>query len=355
MLEKVWLGDFTDGQMLSIAKDALPLERYVTLQRLDIGSVGLGTLVLGEIKIDLLKAVRDALLLCLSVPPSLLGLIDKLSWFLSLLKVSSGLLITPKISAYASCPIQSSSNFASLGTNLVQFVTDLSPKNVQLSIATDAKEKNGTNEFAVKFSPISFSYLFDVGWQYYFDINVGLLGFSLYQDEWTFDIFRGPCVNWDSQPIQTSLEIASKIDEPMQVTEPSVNDGSIALDLNDPSGISEVALYYSLDKVIWNSTTLSRTLAQTGTTYSQRPMSSVLEDTVVYYYLKATDGDGDPYYIGTAANCYNFTLKPSLFSILQSPQNLAILSVVVIFVAVVTGAIVFRKRTRNKIPRPEGG
>jgi hypothetical protein len=351
MLNKVWIGDFSGGQLLSVAKSTMNLNRYVTLQQLDINDVGLGTLVLGKIKVDLFRAVLYTLK-SLVIPHPLDDLVDVLDWLISnFFEVSTGLLITPKISAYASCPIRSSSQSANVGTNLIQFESDLSPKNVQLSIATDAKEKNGTNKFAVDFSPISFSYLFDVGWQYYFDINVGLLGLSLYQHEWTFDIFRGPCANWDSQLIQTSLEIDSKIDEPMQATEPSVNDGSIGVDLNDPSGISEGTLYYSLDKVFWNSTILSQ---ETRTTYSQRPISSVLEDTVVYYYLKAMDGDGDPYYIGTAANCYNFTLKPSLFSILQSPRNLALISAVIVFVAFATGAIVFRRRARKKIPRSEG-
>jgi len=351
-LDKVWVGDFTGGQLLSIAKDALNLNSYVTLQRLDIGNVGLGTLVLGEIKIDLLRAVLYALLHLLSVPPPLLKLVEKLDWIVSqFLKVSTGLLITPKISAYASCPIQSSSQSANVGTNLVRFETDLSPKNVQLSIASDAKEKNGTNEFAVGFSPISFSYLFDVGWQYYVDIDISLLGLSLWQHIWTCDIYRGPCVNWDSQPLQNSLEIVSRIDEPLQATEPSANDGKISVDLRDKSGISEATLYFSLDRVSWNSTTLS---FETGTSYSQRPISSVSEDTVVYYYLKALDGDGDLYYIGTVDNCHNFTLKASLLSILQSPRNLAILSAIVIFVAAVTGAIVLRRRGKNKMPLSKG-
>jgi hypothetical protein len=234
---------------------------------------------------------------------------------------------------------------------LVNFENDLSPKNIQLSAAADAYETNGTNEFLVDFSPVSFSYLFDVGWQYYFDIDIGLLGRSLYQHIWTFDICRGPCINWNSQQLQTSLEISPKIDEPLLATEPTVNDGKIAVDLHDKSGVSEVTLYYSPDKVSWNSTTLS---LETGTSYSQKPISSVSQDTVVYYYFKAVDGAGNPYYIGTAGSCYNYTLKAPLLSILQSPRNLAILSAIVVFVAAVTGIVVFRKRTKKKVLSPKG-
>lgn len=351
MLNKVWIGDFSYGQFLSVAESAMNLNGYVTLQELDINNVGLGTLVLGQIKVDLFRAVLYALK-SLLIPHPLDDLVNVLDWLVSkFFRFSTGLLITPAISAFASCPIQTNSDVASVGTNLIKFETDLSPKNVQLNIASAAEEKSGTNEFKVGFSPVSFSYLFDVGWQYYFDIDISLLGRSLWQHIWTFDIYRGPCVNWDSQPVQTSLEIVSKIDEPLQATEPSVNDGEIAVDLRDKSGISEVALYYSLDRVSWNSTTVS---LETGTSYSQRPISSVSEDTVVYYYLKALDGDGDPYYIGTAGSCYNYTLKAPLLSILQSPRNLAILSVIIVFIATVTGVIVFRKRAKNKMLSPKG-
>jgi hypothetical protein len=117
--------------------------------------------------------------------------------------------------------------------------------------------------------------------------------------------------------------------------------------LQDKSGVSEVTLYYSLDKASWNSTTLS---LQTGISYSQKPISSVSQDTVVYYYLKALDGSGNPYYIGTAGTCYNYTLKAQLLS----PRNLGIISVIIVFIAAVTGVIVFRKRAKKKVLLPTG-
>jgi len=352
MLNKVWIGDFTGGQLLSIATDAMNLNSYVTLQRLDINDASLGTLVLGEIKVDLLRAVLHALLNLLSIPPALQKFVDLLDWLVSnVFKVSTGLIVTPTISAFVSCPIQTGSQFVSIEPNLVQFEKDLSPKNIQMSAAAGAEEKSGTNEFHVSFSPISFSYKFDVNWQYYLEINIGFLGLSLIYNNWTYDIYEGPSINWDSQPISTSLEIISRIDEPLQATEPSVNDDKIAMYMIDKSGISEAVVYYSLDKVNWNSQTL---IQDSGTLYSQKPISDVSQDTIVFYYVKALDGQGDPYYIGTAGNCYNYTLKASLLSILQSPRNLAILSVIIIFVAAVTGVIVFRKRAKNKMLSLEG-
>jgi hypothetical protein len=345
MLNKVWIGDFTGGELLSVAKNTMNLNGWMSLQQLQINDVGLGTLVVGTMKLDLFRAVLNALK-TLFIPAPLSYLVDALDWLVSnFFKVSTGLFITPKISAYASSPVQSKSNFASVGTNLLSFENDLSPKNVQLSTTADAHETNAANEFLIDFNPISFSYLFDVGWQYYFELALGP-----WQHTWTFDICRGPCINWNSQQLQTSLEISPKMDEPLQATEPTVNDGMIAIDLQDKSGISEATLYYSLDRVSWNSTTVS---SEPGTSYSQRPISSVSEDTVVYYYLKIFDGDGDPYCIGTANNCYNYTLKASLLSILQSPRSLTIVAVIIVFIAALTGVIVFRKRAKNKIPSPK--
>lgn len=349
MLDKVWVGDFTNGQLFSVLNSVANLNSYVQLQKVDINSASLGTLVLGEIRVDLFRAILNVLKQ-IFVPPPLDRLVDLLDWLTSkFFKFSTGLIITPTISAYATCPIQTNSRFASVGTNLLQFDTDLSPKNVQLSIASNAQENNGTSEFKVECGPISFSYLFDVGWQYYFDIDIGILGHSLYQHTWTFDIYRGPSVNWNSEPVQTSLEIASKIDGPLQATDPSVDNGKVAIDMREKSGISQATLYYSTDKLSWNSVPLS---LETGTLYSNTPISSVSEDTVVFYYFRVTDGNGIPYDIGAINSCFNYTLRAqqSFLSLIQQPRNLAVLSVVVVSIIAITGSIVWIRRGKKRTP-----
>jgi hypothetical protein len=285
----------------------------------------------------------------LFVPPPLDKLVDLLDWLVSkFFKFSTGLIITPAISAYVSCPFQTDSRFASVGPNLIQFDSDLSPKTIQLSIAPDAEEKNGANEFKVESSPISFSYLFDVNWQYYFDIDIGLLGQQLYQHTWTFDIYRGPCVNWDSQPVQNSLEIVSKIDEPLQATDPLVDSGNVAIDLADKSGISEATLWYSIDKQNWSSMSLP---LEGVTSYSVKPISDVSKDTNVYYYIKVVDGEGTSYNIGSNEAYFSYTLKPPqspFLIVLQSPQNLGILAIVIVLILVVTASLVLRKQKRKR-------
>jgi hypothetical protein len=349
MLDKVWVGDFTNGQLFSVLNSVANLDSYVKLQKVDINSASLGTLVLGEIGVDLFRAIMNVLK-SIFVPSPLDRLVDLLDWLTSkFFKFSTGLIIVPTISAYASCPIQTNSPFASVGTNLLQFDTDLSPKNVQLSIASNAQENNGTSEFRIECSPISFSYLFDVGWQYYLDIDIGILGQSLYQHTWTFDIYRGPIINWDSEPVQTSLEITSKIDGPLQATDPSVDNGKVAIDMRERSGISQAILYYSTDKVSWNSVPLS---LETGTSYSNTPISSVPEDKVVFYYFRVTDGNGIPYDIGTIDSCFNYTLRAqqSLLWLIQQPRNLAVIIAVVVSIIAMTGSIVWIRRRKKRAP-----
>lgn len=350
LLNKVWIGDFNTQQLFS---RSMTLNKYMTIERLNINSNTLGELVTAKIRIDLLKAFLEILTLIVSGGTSAFvrALVQILDWMLSkVFRISTGLIITPSILANAQIPVSGEPPNIVLQNQNLLFASDLSSKTIPLSVSSNAEEGTMHNSLGIGIGPATFTYSFDVNWQYYFDIDVKALGYSIYQETWMFNLFRYPAIQWDSEQVMQSIELESRVDEPLSATAPSVSDGKVAIELNDDSGISDPTMYYSEDQSNWNALTLQNSMGKYATT----TITEVTKDTNIYYYFEIKDGDGDSYKIGSRSNPYSYLLRPASSSLVLpfspgSPLALNIITIAVVAILATTGIVlVVRSKHQSK-------
>lgn len=336
-MDKIWIGDFDS---LNSYGDWLELDNYAIVQDLSINSATLGELASAEIRLDFVRAIFDIAEGLSVVAPPTSVLIKVLDWLVTeVLGLSTGLVISPKVSAFVESPVFSNSKDANVDANTIRFDEEMSAKTLALTVDSNAQEKSGNNEFVVHLSPFSFVYSFDVDWQYYINVNVDVLGVNIYDNEWLFDLFSFPSIESNSEAVEQSVSFSTRIDEPLKATAPSIDNGEISIQLSDDSGISESVVHYSTDRSYWKEAPTSRA----GETYSATPISEVSQETKIYYNVKAKDGDGDSYTIDDGGDYFQYTIKPRA----RSPTNLVLVGFVVAVVSATTGIIVWKK-TRKK-------
>lgn len=347
VMDRIWIGDFDSGKYYA---ESLELGNYVVVKDLFINSATLGELASAEIRLDFLKAIFEiAEDLSLVVPP-VSALIHILDWLVTeVLGLSTGLIISPKISAFVESPVFTYSKDASVDTNVIRFDNEMSAKTMPLTVDSKAREKSEGNEFIVYLSPVSFVYSFDADWQYYIDVNIDFLNVDIYENEWLFDLFSFPSIERDSEAVKQSVSFSTRIDEPLKATFPRIDGEEISIQLSDNSGVLESVVHYSTDRSYWKEALMSRV----GETYSATPIKEVSKETKIYYIVKAKDGDGDSYTIDDKRNYFYYTLKPQpkppliLAPLLTSPTNLWLIVAVVIAVSATIGLIVWKKHTRS--------
>jgi hypothetical protein len=154
--------------------------------------------------------------------------------------------------------------------------------------------------------PLEYRLNINAYWDYYLDLRVNCLGLNLYENSWNW--YLGCCPSYSNQLLSLSQQITPqlKLDEPLEVSEPEINDGQIKLGLNDNSGLSTVNLFYSTDKFDWKPITMTNE----GGTFLARPLNEVETETTVYYYIKAVDGDNDEYLLDNNGLYYSYTVQP---------------------------------------------
>lgn len=355
LLSKISLGD---GNILQNYFGNLNLDNIITVENLDVNSQTLGTLASGTIKIDLLRAIFTIAKEISSVQPAISVVVNALDWLLTnVIKTSSGIILTPKISAQLSSNFFSSSDI-NLNTQNLIFNQDISTKHFTASVNNMAKETSN-NYLSVGLNPLKYILIFDIDWSYYLDIDIDALGLDIYDNSWYWDLGTFPTISSRDSVISRQVSFDVKLDEPTEVNSLNANNGEIVVDLTDTSGFSSVNLLYSEDKSSWHKTEMT---AQ-GTNYVVKPVSSVQEETTLYYYIEAIDGDNDLYRIDNNGAYYSCTIKPestdplgNVFGVLNSAANyltssgstiiIFLVLVIIVIVVLVCGAVLYRRKSK---------
>ncbi len=106
VLKTISLG--TDDNSLQSFLPSISINDYITVEDLQMNSQTLGQIILGSFKVSFLQLILDAAKTLTSVAPPISAIISALDWLVThVIKVDTGLLIQPIISAEINSPIYS--------------------------------------------------------------------------------------------------------------------------------------------------------------------------------------------------------------------------------------------------------
>jgi hypothetical protein len=351
VLKTISLG--TDDNSLQSFLPSLSINDYITIEDLQMNSQTLGQIILGSFKVSFLQLILDAAKTLTSVAPPISAVISALDWLVTnVIKVDTGLLIQPVISAEINSPI-SSDNKLSLNRYTLNYDQDISSKSTLCIVQDSASEGRYNNKLYVNYGPVNYRLSFDNNWRYYLDLDLNFLGLSLYQNSWTWNLGTYPSIFTDIPSSSHQISLNIRIDEPLHATSPSVNDGDISITATDASGISNLVLVYSTDGVNWERTNMN----SQGDNFSAKPINSVQTATIVYYYFEAIDGDNDRYTIDNNGQKFSYTMTPVSmgFSLFTNSSDIWLIALVAAIVIVLILGLIFikvlKKRSQNsKLP-----
>ena len=331
----------------------LGVNDFVIIENMNINSQTLGPLAFGTIKINFLKAILAAAKALTSLAPPFSAIVEALDWLLTnVIKVGTGLKITPSLNAEIISPISSGSDLT-FNTNNLIYGQDISVKRTGTSVNQLAKESKNNNQLTFNLGPLDYRLSFNNDWTYYIDLDVDFLNVDIYQNSWFWDLGTMPSLSTNVAAVTRQIGCSVKLDEPIQASAPQVNNGEVSIQVNDNSGVSNVRLAYSTDRKSWERTNM----ISKGDIYVSTPISSVNQDTTVYYYFEATDGDNDLYTIDNNGVYYSYLMKPEETSFLDwinfgnGTSSLFLIMVVVIIVIIVVGitiSFIVKKRKSTK-------
>ena len=344
-IDQIFLGD---PENLETYSNALELPSFIHIQSISYNPNTLGELVSGKIRVDFLEGILDAAeTLSITNPASLIA-IRVLRWLVQdVFHTSTGLLITPKLSACIDSPITADSRVQSLGSSSLRFESEMSKKVIPASVSSTSAEGQSSNYFSIDLSPFMYRLLFDVDWDYYFNVNLDVLGVSLYKNTWLFDLLEYPKLSWDAHNVKQSIPFTMKLDDPLEADDPQSGAGTISIELDDKAGIETVELKYSTDKALWQSVEMKHS----SSTYYATP--SVPEETKIYYYIAVTDGDGDTYELNNDGLYFNYILPAQnpLERYLRKVPAPILIGIPIIVTVVVVAAIVSKRRANRGTQR----
>jgi len=305
VIDQIFIGD---SNTLESYANAINLPSFVTIERISYNTDTLGELLSGKIRVDFLKAILTAAEGLSIVNPVLQAALRVLRWLVQdVFNTSTGLLITPKLSARIESPTITDTRVQNLGVSSLKFESDMSSKAIPAPLSSTSEEGTLGNNFSIDLSPMMFRLLFDVDWDYYFDVDLHALGVSLYKNNWNFPLFTYPKLSWDSVTVKPKVPFSMKVDEPLAASNPQSEVGTVRIQLDDKSGIERAEMKYSTDKTSWQTVQMTHG----SNIYSATP--SVPEDTPIYYYISVADGDGDVYEINNDEAYFSYILpKPQL-------------------------------------------
>jgi hypothetical protein len=302
----------------------------------------------GSIKIDLLKVILTIAKTISNVLPPISLIINALDWLITnVIKIGSGLIITPSLNGDISSPISSDYQLSIDRQSLI-FNQDISSKQTSCQVNSLSNENQNSNNLNLNFGSLDYQLSFDNNWEYYIDLDIDFLGLNLYQNTWTWDLGEFPNLSTSISANTPQINCFVKLDEPIQASTPQTDKGEVSITASDPSGISNIALYYSTDRTNW----AYSNMMSNGDHFVARPIDSVQQSTTVYYYFEASDGDGDLYKIDNNAQYYSYNLEPppqniqDIFSTGGSSIGLMIV-IIGIILAIVTFVLLIKGRNKK--------
>jgi len=352
VLNTIYLGN--DDVIQSFA-NYLGVKDFVTIENMNINSQTLGQLAFVTIRINFLKAVLVAAKTLTSLSPPFSAMVEALDWLLTnVITVGTGLKITPSLNAEIISPISSGSDLI-FNTNNLIYAQDISTKRIGTTVNQLARESKNNNQITFNIGPLDYRVSFNSDWTYYLNVDVDFLNVDVYQNSWSCNLGTMPNLSTNVATVTREIGCSVKLDEPIHATAPQVNNGKISIQVNDNSGISNVRLVYSTDRISWERTNM---IAQ-GETYVATLISSVKQYTTVYYYFEATDGDNDVYTIDNNGVYYSYLMEPEQPSFSDWINNLSdgalnltiIMIAVLIAIIVITILLVMKKRKRAIFPK----
>lgn len=299
-IDKIFLGD---PDTLETYSSVFNLPSFVHIERMSYNPNTLGELASGKIRVDFLEAILEVAETLSIVNPVIQTAIRVLRWLVQdVFHTSTGLLITPKVSARIDSPIMADVPVQNLGLSCLEFGADISEKVISASLSSSSEEGEINNYFSIDLSPFMYRLFFDVDWDYYFDVNLDVLGVSWYKNNWLFDLLEYPKLSWDAHTIKQRIPFSMKLDEPLTASDPQSEAGTISVELDDKAGVEKAELSYSIDKSSW------QTIDMTSSSNVYHATPSVPEKTKVYYFVRVTDGDGDSYELNNHGSYFFYIL-----------------------------------------------
>ena len=301
-----WVSLTDMGQTVAdTVMDVAGIDQYVHVEDMILGEDPLGTLASGEFKINLLHLLLDLIEeLAAGTPLSFVAAV--LDWFISdVLGAESGLVVIPSVATALNANISTSSPILCLSSSSINF----SPEDEKASflVQVDPAAREG-DPLTIDVGPLVYSYSMVFDWEWYIAVNIQLLGLVIAQNEWRIPIMRFPEATWESEPVTERFVLALHVDEPLYTSAPEVKQRQVILEMEDPSGITEACLEYTLDSLYWSSMPLVR---KSGFFEGTFPSFNLLPQTIAYQF-RVTDGDGDVYLINNAGRPFQTELPPNL-------------------------------------------
>lgn len=354
VLNKVWLADDTVGDWFL---NRLEISNFVTIQDIDVNSQTLGQLAFGSIKINLLKAILMAAKTLTSISPPISAIISGLDWLLTnVIKVESGVIIKPSLNA-AIISTVSSNDKVTLNTNSITYNEDISSRRIQTQVSESVLEEPNNNFVNINYGPLEYRLSVVNSWEYYLSLDLDFLNLDLYANTWSWNLGTFPNLSTEALARTNTISCNIKLDQPLSADEPTVNNGDISLWLSDASGLSDVTLVYSTDRASWERTNM----ISHGESYTAKPIMSVREETTVYYYFIATDGDNDVYQIDNNGAYYSYSLSPepvglfqTIFGFSSDSQQISIIIVAAIITGILIAIVYLVYRKNMKRPLNKG-
>lgn len=350
ILKTISLG--TEENDLQEFLPSISVNDYITIENLQLNAQTLGQLMSSSFKVSFLQIILNAAKTLTSVTPPISAIISALDWLVTnVIKVDTGLLLQPTISAEIIAPIYAD-NKLSLNRNSLNYAEDLSSKTMLCTVKDYASETHNNNQMNINYGPLNYRFSFNNYWQYYLDLNLNFLGLNLYQNSWTWNLGAFPSLFTDIPSSSGQIALNIKLDEPFRASTPAVSDGDVSITATDASGISNLILVYSTDGVNWARTNMNNQ----GDTFSAKPINTVQTTTTVTYYFEATDGDNDHYLIDNNGQKYSYALTPPpmSFSIFSGTSDVWLIAIMIVIITVILGLFyikVFKKRVKpNNFP-----
>lgn len=354
VMNKVFMGKDNDIRSFS---SYLGIGDFVTIEQININTQNLGKLSSATIKVSFLKAILAAAKTLTSLTPPFSLMVDTLKWLLdNVIKVDTGLKITPSLSAEVISGISSSPRLV-FDTDILTYDQDISSKKATSSVSQSLKESRGDNEIDFSLDPIEYALSFTSDWTYYLDVDIDFLSLDVYHNSWSCNLGTSTIPLTKATSATRYVACTAKLDEPVHVTSVEEKDGEISMEANDNSGISNVEIAYSTDLRSWS----RMKMIAIDALYRAMPILSVEQDTTVYYYLVVTDGDNDTYSVGSNENYYTYLMKTNNSnsdwinnSANRSLMLLATIVAVLLALALTVTAFI-RKKSRSHVQTRQRG
>ena len=352
VLNTISLGE---NEVIQTVSNYFGVNEFISIRNIDLNTHNLGRLAFAEIKISFLEAILAAAKAITSLAPPLTALIEALDWLLTnVIKVDTGLTLSPSLNAEIVSPISSDSRLI-FNTNSIVFSEDSSTKTTFSTVNSLSKESVDSNQIFLNYGPLEYRLSFLTDWSYYMDLDLDFLGIAFIDEHWNWNLGAFPTLSTGLPATTAQISCDVKLDEPLDASTPDITDGDVKISLSDGSGISDAYLFYSTDKVSWQQIQMN----YDGTSYEVKPIDSVEAPTTVYYYVEATDGDDDKYRIDNNGLYFNYNLEPKSVDIFDwltdlTPNSSNPLGFILMLVAtaIVLGLVVviIRRRRRKQSP-----